>query len=88
MGDYPSVGLGLARQKCEGALKLVELEISLTQNRQLEKIKRELDSANTFQAVAKEWIALKNWEEVTKSRRLDMLQHVVLLTIGKCLFGM
>ncbi|MGK5048656.1 tyrosine-type recombinase/integrase [Janthinobacterium sp. GB4P2] len=83
LGDYPSVGLALAREKCEEARKLVKLGTSPVQNRQLEKIKRELDSANTFEAVAKEWIALKDWEEVTKSRRLDMLQRVVFPSIGQ-----
>lgn len=38
--------------------------------------------ANTFEAIAKEWLALKDWEEVTKKRRLDMLQRVVFPTIG------
>ncbi|MBJ7883175.1 integrase arm-type DNA-binding domain-containing protein, partial [Gelidibacter salicanalis] len=74
LGDYPSVGLADAREKCEDARKLVRLGVSPVQNRQFEKIRREMDSANTFEAVAKEWLALKDWEDVTKTRRLDMLQ--------------
>ncbi len=33
--------------------------------------------------MAKEWLALKDWEEVTKKRRLDMLTRVVFPTIGQ-----
>ncbi len=36
----------------------------------------------TFEAVANEWLALKDWEEVTKARRLDMLNRVVFPKIG------
>ena len=32
------------------------------------------ESATTFEAVAREWLALKDWEAVTKARRLDMLE--------------
>jgi hypothetical protein len=45
-------------------------------NRQLKRVKREQDSANTFEAVACEWVALKTWEPITKKRRLDMLSRV------------
>lgn len=83
LGAYPSVGLADAREKCEDARKLVRLGVSPVQNRQFEKIRREMDSANTFEAVAKEWLALKDWEDVTKTRRLDMLQRVVFPSIGK-----
>ena len=41
------------------------------------------DGANTFEKIAKEWLALKDWEEITKKRRLDMLSRVVFPTIGK-----
>lgn len=83
LGDYPSVGLADAREKCEDARKLVKQGISPVQNRQLEKVKREADSANTFESVAKEWLGLRDWEDVTKSRRLNMLQRVVFPSIGK-----
>jgi Arm DNA-binding domain len=83
LGDYPSVSLADAREKCDETRKLVKLGINPVQNRQLEKIKREQDSANTFEAVAKEWLALKDWEDVTKNRRIDMLERVVFPSIGK-----
>jgi integrase len=83
LGDYPSVGLADAREKCESARKLVKLGVSPAQNRQKERIKRENDAGNTFEAIAKEWLALKDWEDVTKRRRIDMLQRVVFPSIGK-----
>lgn len=82
LGDYPSVSLADARDKCEEARKLVKQGINPVQNRQVERIKREQDSVNTFETVAKEWLALKDWEDVTKKRRLDMLTRVVFPTIG------
>lgn len=75
--------LGEAREKCEAARKLVREAINPVQNRQLEGIKREHDASNTFEIVAKEWLALKDWEDVTKKRRLGMLERVVFPSIGK-----
>jgi integrase len=83
LGEYPSTPLAEAREKCEAARKLVKQGINPVTNRQQEKIKREKDNANTFEAVAREWIALRDWEEITKTRRLDMLERVVFPTIGK-----
>lgn len=64
------------------ARALVQQGINPAHNRQLDRIKREHDNATTFEAVAREWLALKDWEEVTKARRLDMLQRVVFPKIG------
>lgn len=83
LGDYPDVSLADARDACGEARKLVKQGISPVQNRQLERVKRELDSGNTFEVIAQEWLVLKDWEDVTKTRRLDMLQRVVFPSIGK-----
>ncbi|WP_215405263.1 integrase arm-type DNA-binding domain-containing protein [Janthinobacterium sp. JC611] len=83
LGNYPDVSLADARDACGEARKLVKQGISPVQNRQLELVKRELDSGNTFEVIAQEWLALKDWEDVTKTRRLDMLQRVVFPSIGK-----
>ena len=87
LGDYPLVSLAEARAKCDEARKLVKQGINPVQNRQLERLKREHDSANTFEAIAKEWLALRDWEEVTKKRRLDMLERVVFPSIGKLAYS-
>lgn len=82
IGDYPAITLVEARKKREEARDLVKGGINPAHNRQLEKIKQGQEAATTFEAVALEWLALKDWEKVTKDRRLDMLQRVVFPTIG------
>ncbi|MDA0823256.1 MAG: tyrosine-type recombinase/integrase [Proteobacteria bacterium] len=74
--------LAEARDERIKARALVKQGINPAHNRQLERIKREHENATTFEAVANEWLALKDWEEVTKNRRLDMLTRVVFPKIG------
>ena len=74
--------LAEARDERSKARALVKQGINPAHSRQLERIKREQENATTFEAVAKEWLALKDWEAVTKSRRLDMLTRVVFPKIG------
>lgn len=83
IGDYPAITLVDARKKREEARNLVKQGINPAHNRQLEKIKRGQDAATTFETVAVEWVALKDWEKVTKDRRLDMLRRVVFPSIGQ-----
>jgi len=61
----------------------VKAGIHPSQQKQLDRIKIGHEHANTFEAVAKEWLALKDWEQVTKERRLQMLVRVVFPSIGK-----
>lgn len=74
--------LAEAREERVKARALVKQGINPAHNRQLERLKREQASATTFEVVAKEWLALKDWEDVTKKRRLDMLTRVVFPKIG------
>lgn len=74
--------LAEARDERIKARALVKQGINPAHNRQLERIKRQQENATTFEAVAKEWLALKDWEEVTKARRLNMLERVVFPKIG------
>ena len=74
--------LAEARDERIKARSLVKQGINPAHNRQLERIRREQESATTFEAVANEWLALKDWEEITKKRRLDMLTRVVFPKIG------
>lgn len=71
-----------ARVARDAARDLVRQGVSPVQQRQHERLKREQDSANTFEAVAGEWLALKDWTAETKARRLDMLARVVFPKIG------
>lgn len=75
--------LAEAREERIKARALVKQGINPAHHRQIERKKRVLDMAMTFEAVANEWLGLKDWEEITKKRRLDMLTRVVFPTIGK-----
>lgn len=74
--------LAEARDERIKARGLVKQGINPAHERQLDRIKRVQESATTFEAVAREWVSLKEWEEVTKKRRLDMLARVVFPKIG------
>lgn len=74
--------LSEARDERTKARALVVQGINPAHNRQLERIKRGQENATTFEAVAKEWLALKDWEEITKTKRLRMLERVVFPKIG------
>ena len=64
------------------ARALVKQGINPADHRRLERIKRTHESATTFSAVAREWLAAKDWEPDTKTARLDMLKRVVFPKIG------
>ena len=72
-----------AQKEREKARALVKQGINPAKQRQLERVKRQHENATTFKAVAKEWLALRDWEDVTKARRLDMLDRVVFPLIGE-----
>jgi len=83
LGAYPDLLLKDATRKAESARELVKAGIHPSQQKQLDRIKSGHERANTFEAIAKEWLALKDWEQVTKDRRLDMLERVVFRSVGK-----
>lgn len=74
--------LAEAREERAKARALVKQGINPAHARQLVKIKKGQDAANTFEAVAREWVGLKDWEAATKARRLDMMVRVVFPKIG------
>ncbi|MDH0293020.1 tyrosine-type recombinase/integrase [Pseudomonas sp. GD04087] len=74
--------LSEARDERVKARSLVVQGINPAHHRQHERVKREHERAITFEAVTKEWLSLKEWEEITKSRRLNMLKRVVFPKIG------
>ncbi|MGQ0526706.1 MAG: tyrosine-type recombinase/integrase [Alphaproteobacteria bacterium] len=79
--------LAEARQERNRARALVKQGINPAHNRQLDRIKRENEFANTFEIMGRKWIALRDWEEITKKRRLDMLERVVFPLIGNLPVG-
>ena len=78
-----SFTLAEAREERSKARALVKQGINPVRQRQLSRIKRDQENATTFEPVAREWLALKDWEQATKKRRLAMLERVVFPTIGK-----
>lgn len=75
--------LSEARDERMKARSLVVQGINPAHHRQQERVKRNHERAITFEAVAKEWLSLKDWEEITKSKRLKMLERVVFPRIGE-----
>lgn len=57
MGVYPEVTLKEARQRRDEARKQLDAGIDPGQARRAEKVERRIAAANSFQAVADEWIA-------------------------------
>lgn len=74
--------LSEARDERVKARSLVVQGINPAHHRQQERVKRDHERTITFEAVAKEWLSLKDWEEITKSKRLKMLERVVFTRIG------
>ena len=74
--------LAEAREERAKARTLVKQGINPAHARQLNKIRAQQDANNTFEVVAREWVALRDWEETTKARRLDTLTRVVFPKIG------
>lgn len=74
--------LAEARLERDKARALVKQGINPAHNRKLDQIKREHAAGNTFEIVARKWISLRDWEEITKKKRLEMLGRVVFPYIG------
>jgi integrase len=74
--------LAEARDERIKARGLVKQGINPAHQRQQNRVQIVQDFATTFESVAKEWLALRDWEDVTKTRRLDMLTRVVFPKIG------
>lgn len=75
--------LAEAREERAKARALVKQGISPVRNRKTVQLKAQFVASDIFEPFAKEWITLKDWEEVTKKRRQDMLERVVFPHIGQ-----
>ncbi|MGH8564647.1 MAG: tyrosine-type recombinase/integrase [Gammaproteobacteria bacterium] len=74
--------LAEAREERGKARALVRQGINPARQRRLDRIQLEREDTTTFERLAAEWLSLKDWEEITKARRLDMLTRVVFPKIG------
>lgn len=82
IGSYPETSMKEAREQASTARKLVKLGQHPAQQRKIERLKTIHGHTSTFNALADEWLAFKDWEDVTKKRRLNMLERVVSPSIG------
>jgi hypothetical protein len=81
IGSYPDISMKEAREQADAARKLVKQGQHPAQQRKLERLKTIHGHTSTFNVLAEEWLSLKDWEEVTKKRRHDMLKRVVFPSI-------
>ncbi|EKI2989562.1 TPA: tyrosine-type recombinase/integrase [Pseudomonas aeruginosa] len=63
LGRYPEVGLAEARRARDAARALVDQGVNPAGHKRAERAKRSLENANTFEAVAREWVSKQrtNW---------------------------
>lgn len=88
IGEYPSIGLAEARAEHCKARALVKQGIHPSHNRQAERLSSQVVNANTFEAVAREWISKKSprWtayylRQVTRFLESDVFPHIGKLPI-------
>lgn len=83
LGAYPQTLLRDAREQSESARKMVAHGVHPSHQKRLDKIKAGHARANTFELIAEEWLATKDWETITKDRRLKMLKRLVFPHLGR-----
>ncbi|HDQ4464838.1 TPA: tyrosine-type recombinase/integrase [Pseudomonas aeruginosa] len=85
IGEYPAIGLSDARDEHRKARGLVEQGIHPSHNRQAERLANVTANANTFEAVAREWIAKKatGWTPYYKRQVENFLTADVFPYVGK-----
>lgn len=84
LGSYPDVPLKVAREAQADARKLQRNGVDPAQKRQLDKLARKVSSDNRFEAVAREYHAIKapGWSETYAARWLERLEKDVFPWLG------
>ncbi|MCH7820373.1 MAG: tyrosine-type recombinase/integrase [Proteobacteria bacterium] len=84
IGAYPEVSLREARDERDEARKLVRKGIHPAHQRKAEKLRQQYANANTFKAVAEEWLEEKksDWSLRTYRQRKNLLEKNVYPHIG------
>ncbi len=85
IGEYPAVGLSAAREAMKAAKILVKSGVNPVYARQADRLANKLESGNTFEVVAKSWLAKKkvNWADKTYTQCEHVLKTDVFPKIGK-----
>lgn len=84
LGVYPDVSLKEARQRCDDARRMLTRGIDPSEHRQALKAARAQEASNSFEAVAREWLAnhTPNWTPSHSSRIISQLVRDVFPWIG------
>jgi len=84
IGAYPEVSLREARDERDDARKLVRNGIHPAHHRKAERLRQQYANANTFRAVAEEWLEGKTnyWSNRTYRQRKNLLENDVFPQIG------
>jgi integrase len=89
-GVYPEVTMAEATEKRDAARKFIRDGIDPSMEKKKAKLQRHTDSNNSFEALAREWIALKakTWaprhtERVTRSLELDIFPFIGNIPISQ-----
>lgn len=84
LGRYPSVSLAEARDKRDEARKQQQIGKHPTREKKAEKLRRIAEGENTFERVAKQWLAVKEKELKAKYHKQcnTRLQQYVFPAIG------
>jgi integrase len=84
IGKYPAIGLDDARDQRDAAKKLIRKGIHPSHQRKLERIRQAYEHANTFKAVAREWLDdnVGYWTAKALQQRTHVLERDVFPGIG------
>lgn len=84
LGAYPEVGLRDARDRRDGARKLLAAGVDPGQVRKAEKIAKAEAGANTFEAIGREWMATKGreWSDLYAGKTKAALERHAFPGIG------
>ena len=85
IGEYPEISLAEARSEHDKARGLVKQGLHPSHNRQAERLTTQMANANTFEAVATEWISKKSgrWTPYYRRQVENFLGADVFPYVGK-----
>lgn len=85
LGVYPAVSLALARKRRDAARALLADGIDPMQAKRADKAAKALDAANTFELLARQWLAkiAASRSATTQKKLTNWLEHDVFPYIGK-----
>lgn len=84
LGVYPDIGLKQARERRDAARKLLANGVDPGTARKAEKASRVAQAENTFEAIAREWMATrgKEWTESYAGKTVSALERHAFPAIG------